>query len=45
MKHGLAVTTLFFSSVGWGLTWLPIKGINQMGLDGVHLVFIAFSSA
>jgi drug/metabolite transporter (DMT)-like permease len=45
MKHGLAVTILFISSVGWGLTWLPIKGINQMGLDGIHLVFIAFASA
>jgi len=45
MRHGLAVTVLFMSSLGWGLTWLPIKGINQMGLDGIHLVFIAFSSA
>lgn len=45
MKHGLAVTILFCSSVGWGLTWLPIKGISQMGLDGVYLVFIAFTSA
>lgn len=45
MKHGLAVGILFISSVGWGLTWLPIKGINQMGLDGIHLVFIAFASA
>ncbi|WP_455222566.1 DMT family transporter [Kaarinaea lacus] len=45
MRHGLAVTILFISSVGWGLTWLPIKGINQMGLNGIHLVFIAFASA
>jgi drug/metabolite transporter (DMT)-like permease len=45
MKHGLAVTILFISSVGWGLTWLPIKGITQMGLDGMHLVLIAFASA
>ena len=44
MRHGLAVSILFISSIGWGLTWLPIKGINQMGLDGVHLVFIAFAS-
>lgn len=44
MKHGLAVTILFISSVGWGLTWLPTKGINQMGLDGMHLVLIAFAS-
>ena len=45
MKHGLAVSVLFISSVGWGLTWLPIKGITQMGLDGIYLVFIAFTFA
>ena len=45
MKHGLAVSILFISSIGWGLTWLPIKSINQMGLDGIHLVLIAFASA
>jgi len=43
--HGLAVSILFVSSVGWGLTWLPIKAINQMGLDGMHLIFIACASA
>jgi drug/metabolite transporter (DMT)-like permease len=43
-KHGLAVTILFISSVGWGLTWLPVKSINQMGLDGIHLIFIACAS-
>ena len=42
---GLAISILFASSIGWGLTWLPIKGINQMGLDGLHLVFIACASA
>lgn len=45
MKHPLAVSVLFLSSVGWGLTWLPIKGLNQMGLDAMHLVLIAFASA
>jgi len=45
MKHRLAVTILFISSIGWGLTWLPIKSINQMGLDGMSLVLIAFASA
>ena len=45
MKHGMAVSILFISSVGWGLTWLPIKGINQMGLDGIYLVLIAFASS
>lgn len=45
MKHGVAVMVLFCSSVGWGLTWLPIKALEQMGLDSMHLVFIAFASA
>lgn len=45
MKHGLAVSILFISSVGWGLTWLPTKGIHQMGLDAEYLVLIAFASA
>ncbi len=45
MKNGLAISILFVSSIGWGLTWLPIKGINQMGLDGLYLIFIAFASA
>ncbi|MEJ2452412.1 MAG: DMT family transporter, partial [Gammaproteobacteria bacterium] len=44
MKNGLAVSILFISSVGWGLTWLPTKGLNQMGLDGMHLVLIAFAA-
>ncbi len=39
-----AVMALFFSSAGWGLTWLPIKSLSAMGLDGLHLVFIAFGS-
>jgi drug/metabolite transporter (DMT)-like permease len=39
-----AVMALFFSSAGWGLTWLPIKSLSTMGLDGLHLVFIAFGS-
>lgn len=45
MNHPLAVSVLFLSSIGWGLTWLPVKGLNQMGLDGMHLVLIAFASA
>lgn len=40
----LAVLVLFLSSAAWGLTWLPIKALGNMGLDGMHLVFIAFLS-
>jgi len=41
----LAVIILTISSVGWGITWLPIKLIHEMGLDSMHLILIAFSSA
>lgn len=40
----LAVIVLFASSIGWGLTWLPIKALSDRGIDGMHLVFIAFLS-
>jgi drug/metabolite transporter (DMT)-like permease len=44
MNTRFAVLVLFLSSAGWGLTWLPIKALSDMGLDGLHLVFIAFLS-
>ncbi|MEZ5571006.1 MAG: DMT family transporter [Halioglobus sp.] len=44
LKTRFAVIVLFLSSAGWGLTWLPIKALSDRGLDGLHLVFIAFFS-
>ena len=44
MTTRLAVIILFVSSAGWGLTWLPLKTMNEMGLDNKHLIFIAFLS-
>ena len=44
MKSHYAVGVLFISSIGWGLTWLPIKTLNDMGMDGMLLVFTAFAS-
>lgn len=44
MNARLAVFVLFISSIGWGLTWLPVKAMNDMGLDSMHLIFIAFIS-
>lgn len=44
MKTKLAVLVLLISSVGWGLTWLPLKYLNESGLDGLQLVLIAFVS-
>lgn len=45
MNASLPVIVLFISSVGWGLTWLPIKYLNAQGIEGPLLVLIAFSAA
>lgn len=45
MNSRFAVPVLLTSSIGWGLTWLALKGLNEMGLDGMQLIFIAFASA
>ncbi|MFT7386975.1 MAG: drug/metabolite transporter (DMT)-like permease [Candidatus Endobugula sp.] len=45
MQQRLPVIILLLSSIGWGLTWIPIKTIQQMGLPAEQLIFIAFSSA
>jgi drug/metabolite transporter (DMT)-like permease len=39
-----AVLVLFISSAGWGLTWLPIKGLTDLGLNSMHLIFAAFAT-
>ena len=44
MFSHIAVIVLFTSSIGWGLTWLPLKALNEMGLDSMHVIFIAFFS-
>ena len=44
MHSRVAVWVLFFSSIGWGLTWLPIKTLNGMGLQTIHLIVIAFTA-
>lgn len=41
-KENLPVIVLFFSSILWGLSWLPLKGINAMGIDGIGLIFFAY---
>lgn len=42
MHTRIAVPVLLISSVAWGLTWLPLKTLNGMGLDSLHLTLIAF---
>jgi len=44
MNPKYAVIVLIISAIGWGITWLPIKLINEMGLDSMHLILIAFTS-
>lgn len=44
MNSRIAVIVLLFSSIGWGLTWLPIKALGDAGLNGLHLVFIVTGS-
>jgi drug/metabolite transporter (DMT)-like permease len=36
------VFVLLGASILWGLTWLPLKGINAMGIDGITLIFAAY---
>ena len=42
MKKQLPVFVLLGASVLWGLSWLPLKGINAMGIDGIVLIFIVY---
>lgn len=44
MHSRIPVLVLIISSIGWGLTWLPIKALNDLGLDSMQLIFIAFTS-
>ena len=44
MNTRIPIIVLFISAVGWGFAWLPIKMLNEMGLDSMHLIFIAFVS-
>jgi len=35
------VVVLFLSSILWGLSWLPLKFLNQQGFEGIPLLFIS----
>jgi drug/metabolite transporter (DMT)-like permease len=41
----MPVIVLFISSIGWGLTWLPLKYLSGLGMEGLQLVLIAFGAA
>lgn len=38
----LPVIILMGASILWGLSWLPLKYINEMGVDGVTLIFLTY---
>jgi len=42
MSVHLPVVVLLGASVLWGLSWLPLKSINTMGIDGVSLIFVVY---
>jgi len=42
MRAHLPVFVLLGASILWGLSWLPLKSINGMGIDGVALTFMAY---
>lgn len=43
-NHILPTTVLFFSSILWGLSWLPLKGLSALGFDSLIIISIAYST-
>ena len=35
---------LFFSSILWGLSWLPLKALSNLGFDSLVIICIAYGS-
>lgn len=35
---------LFFSSILWGLSWLPLKALANLGLDSLVIISLAYST-
>lgn len=44
-RISLTVVVLFISSIGWGLTWIPIKYLAEQGIAGLELILYAFGAA
>lgn len=42
MRAHLPVLVLLGASILWGLTWIPLKSINAMGIEGIVLIFLAY---
>lgn len=44
MTPQLTLAVLVGASIMWGLSWLPLKNLNQLGIEGVPLTFIAYGA-
>jgi drug/metabolite transporter (DMT)-like permease len=40
----LPLLVLILSSVGWGLTWIPLRALQALGIQGPPLVLLAFAA-
>lgn len=45
MRPSAPVTVLIFSSIAWGLSWMPLKYLSARGVHGVPLIAIAYGAA
>jgi drug/metabolite transporter (DMT)-like permease len=44
MKPSYTLLILIAASIMWGLSWLPLKALNQLGIEGIPLTFIAYGA-
>lgn len=42
IESRMPVVVLLFASVLWGVTWLPLKFLNQQGVNGNALILVAY---
>jgi len=41
----LAIPALLFGSVLWGLSWMPLRALESLGISGLWLIVCAYSAA
>jgi drug/metabolite transporter (DMT)-like permease len=41
-RNYLAETSLFFGAITWGLFWYPLRTLEQSGLTGAAITFVAY---
>jgi drug/metabolite transporter (DMT)-like permease len=40
----LPTTVLFFTSILWGLSWMPLKALADLGFDSLQIIGIAYAT-